>query len=255
MRIESEPGFVLHVRPYRETSLLVDLFTRNYGRLRCVARGFRKPNKRSINRALFPYTEYLFNWQGRGELKTLSRADAVQTPVFLQQELLFVGLYINELLYRLLHEQDSHQSLYESYCHLMMQLSEQGLDQTILRRFEILLLEELGYGLALDSEAEHGNPILPESFYRYIPEHGLNKVTAQSADRGSLLKGADIMAISQGDFSERSAIKTAKRLSRQVIDFYLDGRTLNSRELYRQHLLNAESELRNVNIASAGESQ
>ena len=110
MRVESEPGFILHTIPYRETSLLVDIFTQNYGRLRCVAKGFRKPNKKGIAKTLFPYTEHHFQWQGRGELKTLIQADPVQAPVFLKQESLFVGLYINELLYKLLHQNDPHQS-------------------------------------------------------------------------------------------------------------------------------------------------
>ena len=149
MRIESERGYVLHQRPYRETSLLVDLFTLNYGRMRCIAKGFRKPNKRGISRALFPYTEYQFNWQGRGELKTLSRADVSQAPVFLQHESSFVGLYVNEILYRLLHEHDAHQALYEDYCRLMIKLAKSGVDERVLRGFEMTLLDELGYGLVL----------------------------------------------------------------------------------------------------------
>ena len=104
MRVESEPGFILHTIPYRETSLLVDIFTLNHGRLRCVAKGFRKPNKKGIAKTLFPYTEHHFQWQGRGELKTLIQADPIQAPAFLKQESLFVGLYINELLYKLLHQ-------------------------------------------------------------------------------------------------------------------------------------------------------
>jgi len=241
MRIESEPGFVLHSMPYRETSLLVDLFTLHHGRVRCVAKGFRKPNKKGVAKALFPYTEHLFQWQGRGELKTLAKADAIQAPVFLQGESLFIGLYINEVLYRLLHLYDPHESIYEFYCQLMIHLSAQGLDQAILRRFEILLLEKLGYGLVLDSEAESANPISPERFYRYIPEHGLRESRGQSSDGSRLLSGADIIAIARGDFEQQSTINTAKRLTRQVIDFYLDGRQLNSRELYRQHLLEVDS--------------
>ena len=241
MRVESESGFVLHTTPYRETSLLVDLFTRDHGRVRCVARGFRKPNKKGVSKALFPYTEHQFQWQGGGELKTLIRGEAVEAPVFLQAESLFIGLYINEVLYRLLHQYDPHKSLYEFYCQLMIQLSVQGLDQAVLRRFEILLLEELGYGLVLDSEAESGKPIVPQCFYHYIPEYGLRESRGQSNNGSQLLSGADIMAIARGDFAQPSVMKTAKRLTRQVIDFYLQGRPLNSRELYRQHLLEIES--------------
>ena len=119
MKTDSEVGFVLHTRPYRETSLFVDLFTKNYGRVRCVAKGYVKPNKKGVPRALFPYTEHQFSWQGRGDLKTLTQADATHSPLFLQSECLFTGLYVNELFYRLLHEYDPHEHLsaqYQPYC-------------------------------------------------------------------------------------------------------------------------------------------
>ena len=154
MRIESEPGFLLHSTPYRDTSLLVDLYTANHGRVRCVAKGFRKPNKQGINRSIFPYTEHHFSWQGRGELKTLTKADVVQAPVFLKQECLFTGLYINELFYRLLQEQDIHQYLYQQYQQFMAILCAAQPDEVRLRQLEMTLLEELGYGLVLDCEVK-----------------------------------------------------------------------------------------------------
>jgi DNA repair protein RecO (recombination protein O) len=238
MRVESEPGFILHTIPYRETSLLVDIFTLNHGRLRCVAKGFRKPNKKGIAKTLFPYSEHHFQWQGRGELKTLTQADPIQAPVFLKQESLFVGLYINELLYKLLHQNDPHQSLYEFYRQLMTQQSTSEIQQPVLRRFEMLLLEELGYGLVLDAEAETGQAVSAESLYYYIPDQGLKLIQDQTADNLHAFSGADIMALGQGQLEQQSVLRAAKKLTRQVIDFYLDGKELNSRELYRQHLLN-----------------
>ena len=238
MRVKSEPGFILHTIPYRETSLLVDIFTLNYGRLRCVAKGFRKPNKKGIAKTLFPYTEHHFQWQGRGELKTLIQAEPIQAPVFLKQESLFVGLYINELLYKLLHQNDPHQSLYEFYCQLMTQLSSSEILQPVLRRFEMLLLEELGYGLVLDAEAETGQAVSSEHLYYYIPDQGLKLIQDQTADNLHAFSGADIIALTQGQLEQQSVLRAAKKLTRQVIDFYLDGKELNSRELYRQHLLN-----------------
>jgi len=238
MRVESEPGFILHTIPYRETSLLVDIFTLNHGRLRCVAKGFRKPNKKGISKTLFPYSEHHFQWQGRGELKTLTQADPIQAPVFLKQESLFVGLYINELLYKLLHQNDPHQSLYEFYRQLMTQQSTSEIQQPVLRRFEMLLLEELGYGLVLDAEAETGQAVSSEHLYYYIPDQGLKLIQDQTADNLHAFSGADIMALCQGQLEQQSVLRAAKKLTRQVIDFYLDGKELNSRELYRQHLLN-----------------
>lgn len=263
MRIESERGYVLHQRPYRETSLLVDLFTCNYGRVRCIAKGFRKPNKKGISRALFPYTEYQFNWQGRGELKTLSRADVIQAPVFLPHESSFVGLYVNEILYRLLHEQDAHQALYGDYSELMNNLTHNGLNEKVLRGFEMTLLDELGYGLVLDIDSEKGTPVLAERFYHYIPEQGLREVaegvsvkdagSKGAGLKGAGLKGADIIAICQGDYSKLSTIRTAKRLTRSIIDFYLDGRQLHSRELYRQYKSSKSSQEQERSVQSGGE--
>lgn len=238
MRVEAESGFVLHVTPYRETSLLVDLFTRHQGRVRCVAKGFRKPNKRGISRALFPYTEHQFSWQGRGDLKTLTAADALGAPVFLQQETAFTGLYINELLYRLLHEHDPHEYLYQQYRQFLEQLAGSGTDELMLRRLEMLLLDELGYGLVLDADIQ-GQAIAPDRQYQYIPEQGLVELINQQNSTGAPLNGADLVSMVNGDFSQRAVMQAAKQLTRRVIDFYLGGKQLHSRELYRQHLMAA----------------
>lgn len=239
MRVDAEAGFLLHSTPYRETSLLVDLFTKNHGRIRCVAKGFRKPNRRGISRAIFPHTEHQFAWQGRGELKTLISADAIQSPTFLNQECLFTGLYVNELLFRLLHEHDAHEHLYLRYAAFMLQLASKGPDEIMLRQLEMTLLDELGYGLVLDSDAISGLPLIADKLYQYIPEQGLVEAVNQYKQPQGTYRGEDIMALVQGDFSQRSVMKTAKQLLRGVIDFYLGGRQLHSRELYRQHLLSS----------------
>lgn len=239
MRVHAEAGFLLHSIPYRETSLLVDLFSKNYGRIRCVAKGFRKPNKRGISRVIFPYSEHHFSWQGRGELKTLISADPIQSPVFLNQESLFTGLYVNELLFRLLHEYDAHEHLYLRYAAFMLQIANEGPDEVMLRQLEMTLLDELGYGLVLDSDSNSGTPLAADKLYQYIPEQGLVEALNQYRQPQGTYRGEDIMAMEQGDFSERSVMKTAKQLLRSVINFYLDGRQLHSRELYRQHLLSS----------------
>lgn len=237
MRIEAEPGFLLHSTPYRDTSLLVGLYTANHGRVRCVAKGFRKPNKQGINRSIFPYTEHQFSWQGRGELKTLTRADVVQTPIFLSGESLFTGLYVNELFYRLFQEQEVHLYLYQQYQQFMSILCKSLPDELQLRQLEMTLLEELGYGLVLDSDAESGAPLQADQFYQYIPEQGLQPSLNQREGMPGSYLGEDLLNISRGEFARGSAQRTAKLLLRSVINFYLDGRQLHSRELYRQHLM------------------
>ena len=242
MRIESEPGFVLHTAAYRETSLLVDLYTQNHGRVRCIAKGFRKPNKQGVSRPLFSYTEHQFSWQSRGELKTLIQADVLHTPVFLQGVSLFTGLYINELFYRLLQEQDVHEYLYQQYQQFIATLCAEGSDnEVLLRQLEMTLLEELGYGLVLDCDALSGAPLIPSCYYQYIPQQGLIPSTNQRAQVDGTYAGADLLSIAEGNFSEGASRLAAKRLLRSVIDFYLAGRPLHSRELYRQHLLSQSS--------------
>ncbi len=241
MRIEAEPGFLLHSTPYRETSLLVDLYTKNHGRIRCVAKGFRKPNKKGISRPIFPYTEHQFSWQGRGELKTLIQADVRQAPVLLQGVCLFTGLYINELFYRLLHEQDIHEYLYQQYQNFIAVLCTGQPDEVQLRQLEMTLLEELGYGLVLDSEARSGAALQEDSYYQYVPEKGLLLAINQRDQVQGNYPGRDLTNISRGEFSQASTLRTAKQLLRSVIDFYLGGRLLHSRELYRQHLLSQAS--------------
>ncbi|HIG67598.1 MAG TPA: DNA repair protein RecO [Porticoccaceae bacterium] len=246
MKVDSELGFVLHTMPYRETSLLVDLFSKNYGRIRCVAKGYRRPNKKGITRALFPYTEHQFSWQGRGELKTLTQADAMQAPAFLQSESLFTGLYVNELFYRLLHEHDPHEYLYQQYSQFLSGLVINSFDQIMLRHLEISLLEELGYGLALDSEALHGSALIADKLYNYVPERGLIEMASHVKAASGAYLGADLIALNEGNFEKISVTRTAKQLLRGVIDFYLDGRPLHSRELYRQHLETIDNKNNNL---------
>jgi DNA repair protein RecO (recombination protein O) len=221
--------------------LLVDLYTKNYGRVRCVAKGFRKPNKKGISRPIFPYTEHQFSWQGRGELKTLIQADVSQAPVLLKGVCLFTGLYLNELFYRLLHEQDIHEYLYQQYQHFIAILCSGEPDEVQLRHLEMTLLEELGYGLVLDCDAQTGSPVDADRYYQYIPEQGLVlSINQRNLVQGSY-SGGDLINISRGEFSQGSALRTAKQLLRSVIDFYLSGRILHSRELYRQHLMSQAS--------------
>ena len=233
-------GFVLHTMPYRETSLLVDLLTAHHGRIRCVAKGYRKPNKKGISRALFPYTEHHFSWQGRGDLKTLTQADAIHAPVFLGNACLFTGLYVNELFYRLLHEHDPHEYLFQQYKKFIDQLSLGRPEEQQLRDLEMCLLEELGYGLVLDVDAVDGHPLMSDKLYNYIPDQGLVECLNQSKIAPGVYQGSDIMAFTAREFDQVSVTRMAKQLLRSVIDFYLGGQKLHSRELYRQHLMSVD---------------
>ena len=157
MKAESEHiAYVLHKRPFRETSVLVDLFCKEQGRVRAVARGAR--SKHGAKRLyLEPFTPLMVAWGGRSELKTLVRSEsAAQTTASLSGSILYVGLYINELLMRLLAEGDAHEYLFQKYTDLLEGLANSSLGsgsnlETLLRVFELILLEEIGYALPLDT--------------------------------------------------------------------------------------------------------
>ena len=123
---------------------------------------------------------------------------------------------------------------------ILCQLSQGPADERQLRELEMCLLEELGYGLALDVEAIDGNPLLGDKLYNYIPERGLVECVKQTKIVPGVYRGSDIMAFSAGEFGHVSVTRTAKQLLRSVIDFYLGGQKLHSRELYRQHLMSVE---------------
>lgn len=173
-------GFVLHRRDYRNTSLLIELFTADEGRLACVAKGAKSaPRGRSALAALLqPFQPLWLSWVGRGEVKTLTRAEAAAPSIALVAERLYCGFYLNELLTRLIDREDPHEALFVFYQQALADLASEPLD-AVLRRFELRLLEELGYALDLRSDRQ-GKPIEPVHDYRYTSDQGLNPVPGLS---------------------------------------------------------------------------
>jgi len=225
--VGDEVGYVLHRRPYGETSLLVDLFARGGGRLRLVARGARR------DRAGQPFTELAVAWSGRGQLKTLARAEPVPASCPpLGGRALYLGLYLNELLLRLLPEGDPHPRLYDRYRSLLAELAAGIEAEPLLRRFELALLEELGYGLVLDRTAA-GDPVRPEADYHYVDSTGVVAAGALPPGRGAALRGAHLLAIAAADYRDPEVRRSAKRLLRAALAEHLGPRPLRSRELFR----------------------
>ena len=221
-----EVAFVLHRRPYGETSLLVDLFACNGGRLRLVARGARR------NRVGQPFTELAVAWSGRSQLKTLTRAEPMPASCpALAGRVLYLGLYLNELLLRLLPEGDPHPRLYERYRTLLTVLAAGAEAEPALRRFELALLEDLGYGIALAHTLE-GDPVRPEADYRFVGGAGLT-LAGVPAGRGEPLRGAHLLAIAADDYRDPAVRHSAKRLLRAALAEHLGTRPLRSRELFR----------------------
>jgi DNA repair protein RecO (recombination protein O) len=223
MLASSQPAYVLHSRAYRESSALVDFLTPQ-GRLRAVLRGARG-KAGSLARAFIPLEA---EFRGRGELKNVGRLEPAGIPNFLMGEALFSGLYLNELLIRLLPAEDPHPVIFQHYAMTVLALAEGRAIEPLLRSFEWRLLDELGYGFALDLDCE-GQPIAAAGLYRLQTETGLVPV---GHFQPGVFQGVELMAMAEADWAVPGALAAAKRLMRQALAPHLGGRPLVSRELF-----------------------
>lgn len=223
---------MLHRRPYRESSLLVDLFAQEHGRLRAVARGIRGGK----SQALQPFVALEVAWSGGGTLKTLTQVEvAAPTAPLLTGRALYLGLYVNELLVRLLHEYDPHPALHARYRQLLRELAGPGDAEPLLRRFELALLADLGYGLTLDRDAHTGLRIVPDIDYVFVAGTGLIRRDAVGGDAARhRLSGCHLLAMAAEDYTSAGARQCAKELLRAALADHLGGRPLRSRELFRK---------------------
>lgn len=230
MRIDLQPAYVLHARPYRDTSLLVDLLTPDHGRITAIARGVRqsKGHKRQL---LNPFQRLLVNWQGKSELKLITSFESDHHQLLLQGNHLYAGFYINELLVRLLPEHDVMGELFSHYEFALNWLARAQPLEPMLRRLEFFLLEGLGYALDFSVDARSQQPINPEGFYCCNLQEGFYWAPEDAAP-ASLLPGHLLLAIAAGDYSRLETLRLAKQLSRLFFKPLLGRRPLKSRELF-----------------------
>lgn len=228
--MERSPAFVLHVRPFRDSSRLVDFFTPDYGRVRAVARV--KARRRGASGLPSPFALLSVHWVGRGELKTLRDWEPVGPPFMLQGHRLYSALYLNEILYRLLHESDAQPHLYRLYADSLAELAADTDMELILRRFELALLEELGYGIDLQMEAESGEPLDPSGYYLLDPERGLIRTYNKTVGQLTYL-GENLLAIGAGHLGTPEVRRAAKQLLRTALAVHLGDRPLQSRALFQ----------------------
>jgi len=224
-----QPAFLLHARDFRDTSLLVELLTPDAGRIGAVARGVRSQRRGISRRALLqPLVPLWISWGGRGELKTLQQIEVRAPAVALQGRALFSVLYLNELLCRLLPRDDPHPELFVDYETALSQLQNDPRIDLPLRRFELRLLESLGYGCSLAVDAD-GEILRADSWYRFDGDSGLRRLLGPASDA---LAGADLLEfVAAGDVSD-AARRTLKRLCRQALRPHLGERPLKSRQLF-----------------------
>jgi DNA repair protein RecO (recombination protein O) len=229
MHHQLEPSYVLHSRPYRESSLILEAFSRRCGRVGVVARGARGAKSRWKN-VLQPFRPLLLSWTQRGELGTLTGADQVASPPALAGDALFCGIYVNELLYRFLQRSDPHPGLFDDYRRLLAELAGSDAPQPALRLFELRLLEAAGFALQLDHEHGSDEAIAPGRHYRYLPESGAVRRDADCGEE-ELVSGEALLALRAGKI-DAAHQRELKYLMRRLIRYHLGDRPLKSQSLF-----------------------
>ena len=239
MRVNLQPAYILHSRPYRDSSLILEVFCAEHGRLSLVSKGARRRSKGGSNAALLQaFIPLLLSFTGRSEMKTLTQVEAAGSPLVLRGERLFSAMYLNELLMRLLHRHDPHPRLFASYGAALAELGEANALEAVLRRFELGLLDELGYSFSLTEDGASGEAVDSQGWYHYHQDHGLVAGVPGRDPAQLAYAGADLLAIARGEF-DGPARSTARRLLRQVLAQHLGDAPLKSRELFRGRQLGA----------------
>jgi DNA repair protein RecO (recombination protein O) len=238
MRVAQEPGFVLHGRDYSETSLILEVFTARHGRLGLLAKGARR--RSSPWRGLLkPFQPLALSWTGRGELALLIGAEPAGGEAGFDVETLYCGFYLNELLMRLLHRHDPHETLFDAYRSALAALAGAALPEVVLRIFEKRLLAEIGYGLVLDRDIADNSALAPQALYDYVLERGpvcVGEAGRGRPTRGVRVHGASLLALAREQLDTPLARRETKRLMRAALSRHLDGRPLHSRRLYQRVL-------------------
>ncbi len=233
MQSSLQPAYILHSRPYRDSSALLEVFTAEQGRISLVARGARRRRRGGSPGALLQlFSPLLLSFSGRSEMKNLIATEAAGLPIHLRGDRLFSGMYLNELLVRLLHRHDPHPQIFAAYSQALLSLVDTDDLDAVLRPFEYLLLDELGYGLSLTVEGHSAEPIRAECWYHFHSEFGLVRCACPGSATQPVFSGNDLLAMAAGQWSDAVRLP-ARRLLRLALACYLGEEPLHSRALFR----------------------
>lgn len=234
IRVADEPAFVLHSIPYKETSLILDVFTRKYGRMALIAKGAKRPHS-VLRPVLQRFQPLSISWSGKSELRTLTKSEWVGGVPALVGDALLCGFYLNELLVKFLAREDEYEKLYDRYMDTITALSNlefqsKGLEE-ILRPFELSLLQETGYAAALDHCVESHQAPLPNEKYIYQPERGVRPFQTDDPGHWPVLMGRSLLCIANNDFSDPETLSESKHLMRFLLSLHLQDQTLTTRQI------------------------
>ncbi len=227
-RVDDQRAYLLHSYPYSETSLILDVFARDHGRVALLARGARRP-RAAVRGVLLGFQPLELGWFGASEVKTLAKAEWLGGVPLPRGRCLLLGYYLNELLMKLLPREDAHPALFDAYEQAVVALAHDAADAPELRRFEITLLREIGYGLSLDQDAT-GDPLHPAVQYLYLVERG--PVPALGNEGVPSLAGKTLLDMARDDYSDPRTLAESKQLMRQLLAHHLNGHALQSRRVF-----------------------
>ena len=230
-KITLEPAFVLHTRPYQETSIIVDFFTKSFGRVNAIAKGAKRP-KSPLRSVLTPASKLSITLSGKSDLKTLSSIEITDHFYLNNSVSLNSVIYVNELITKCTEKEDPHKIIFDQYENLLKNLSNETNPpdlEKILRNFELNLLQEMGYGIDLSRDSDSNKKINKDCEYLFDPTKGFVLNTANNA-LTKLFSGEDIINFDKGDFEKKGTRDTAKIIMRKALDFHLGNKTLNIRK-------------------------
>jgi DNA repair protein RecO (recombination protein O) len=230
-RVQQQPGFVLHHRPFRDTSQILDILTRDHGRIAVVARGSRGSKSRLAG-VLRPFLPLRVSWVAKSDLGTLTGAEAAGAPGQLHGDALLSAYYVNELMLNFLHRDDSQPEIFALYDEVITALARDKDMAATLRGFELELLGLLGYAISLDHEAGSHDTLDPDQSYDYRLEQG--PVPVDRDDGPLVFPGSVLLEIAARRFDDADVVRAAGRLLREVIDYHLGGKELQSRKVLRE---------------------
>ena len=227
-RVQQQPAYILHRRPFRDSSQILDILTREHGKVAVVARGSRGSKSRLAG-VLRPFLPLRVSWVAKSDLGTLTGAEAAGAPSGLRGDALLSAYYVNELMLHFLHRHDPQPEIYELYAQAIQALCGANNVAACLRHFELEFLSLLGYAVNLDREAGTETDVDPDRNYDYRVEEG--PVPVERSEGTLVFSGATLLAIAAGQFDDAEVLRAANRLLRDVVSHHLGGKELQSRKV------------------------
>lgn len=231
-RVAEQPAFVLHSYPYRETSLVIDVLSRDHGRVALVAKGAKRPHS-ALRGVLQTFQPLALSWTGKGEVRTLTGAEWVGGMLPLTGDALLCGFYVNELVVKFIAREDSHPELFRHYVVTLTRLAHDEPPVQVLRSFERVLLRETGYALALNRTVNR-KAVVPEGRYVFDPERGVRELSSEREEwpaHWPVVSGQTLLDMEEDDYHRPQTVAQSKALMRFLLNTYLGGTPLATRQI------------------------